>query len=81
MVVDTSPQPDLVFHALAHPARRAMVRQLSLGERSLTELAAPLSMTFPAASKHGLVKVAKGDRVVVEVSGSDSARARILRKQ
>ena len=36
---------------------------------------------LPAASKHGLVKVAKGDRVVVEVSGSDSARARILRKQ
>jgi len=36
---------------------------------------------LPVAKKHGLVRVAKGDRVLVEVSGSDSARARILRKQ
>ena len=43
---------DLVFHALAHPARRAMIRQLSGGERNLSELASPLEMTFPAASKH-----------------------------
>src|SRR3982751_4993786 len=50
--VDRSPRLDLVFHALAHPARRAIVRQLSLGERNLSELAAPLKMTFPAATKH-----------------------------
>jgi len=43
---------DRVFHALAHPARRAMVRRLSSGERNLSELAEPLKMTFPAASKH-----------------------------
>ncbi|MFN7022384.1 MAG: ArsR/SmtB family transcription factor [Phycisphaerales bacterium] len=29
-----------------------MVRQLSGGERNLSELAAPLKMTFPAATKH-----------------------------
>src|SRR5688572_29101307 len=52
MVVDRSPQLDLVFHALAHPARRAIIRQLSGGERNLSELASPLKMTFPAASKH-----------------------------
>jgi DNA-binding transcriptional ArsR family regulator len=52
MVVDRSPRLDLVFHALAHPARRAMIRQLSAGERNLSELASPLRMTFPAASKH-----------------------------
>lgn len=52
MVVDTSPRLDRVFHALAHPARRAIIRQLSGGERNLSELAAPLKMTFPAASKH-----------------------------
>ena len=52
MVVDRSPRLDLVFHALAHPARRAMIRQLSGGERNLSELASPLRMTFPAATKH-----------------------------
>ncbi|MBN8608974.1 MAG: hypothetical protein J0L92_00180 [Deltaproteobacteria bacterium] len=35
---------------------------------------------LPAASKHGLVKVARGDRVVVTVSPTDQTRARILRK-
>jgi len=56
MVLDRSPRLDLVFHALAHPARRAIVRQLSRleagGERNLSELASPLRMTFPAATKH-----------------------------
>lgn len=52
MVSDRSPKLDRVFHALAHPARRAMLRSLADRERNLTELAAPLSMSFPAASKH-----------------------------
>ena len=52
MVLDRSPRLDLVFHALAHPARRAIIRQLTGGERNLSELAAPLKMTFPAATKH-----------------------------
>jgi DNA-binding transcriptional ArsR family regulator len=52
MVSDRSQTLDLVFHALAHPARRAIVRQLSGGERNLSELASPLRMTFPAATKH-----------------------------
>lgn len=52
MVLDRSPRLDLVFHALAHPARRAMIRQLAGGERNLSELASPLKMTFPAATKH-----------------------------
>lgn len=49
---DRSPRLDLVFHALAHPARRAMVRQLAAGECNLSQLASPLAMTFPAATKH-----------------------------
>lgn len=52
MVLDGTPGLDRVFHALAHPARRAMVRRLAVGEWNLSELAAPLKMTFPAASKH-----------------------------
>ena len=60
MVVDQSPRLDVVFHALAHPARRAIIRQLSGGERNLSELASPLKMTFPAASKHvRVLEVAK----------------------
>jgi DNA-binding transcriptional ArsR family regulator len=52
MVLDRSPRLDRVFHALAHPARRAILRGLTAGERNLSEVSAPLKMTFPAASKH-----------------------------
>ncbi|MCX5659327.1 MAG: metalloregulator ArsR/SmtB family transcription factor [Planctomycetota bacterium] len=62
MVLDRSPRLDRVFHALAHPARRAIVCQLSVGERSLSELASPLEMTFPAATKH--VRVLEAAKLV-----------------
>jgi DNA-binding transcriptional ArsR family regulator len=62
MVAESSGKLDRVFHALAHPARRAMLKQLSHGERNLSELAAPLKMTFPAASKH--VRVLERARLV-----------------
>ena len=55
MVAETSPELDRVFRALAHPARRAIIRQLSLAgeaECNLSTLASPLRMTFPAATKH-----------------------------
>src|SRR5260370_12682039 len=52
MVADQPPRLALSSHALAHPARRAIIRQLSGGERNLSELASPLRMTFPAATKH-----------------------------
>jgi DNA-binding transcriptional ArsR family regulator len=53
---------DRVFRALAHPARRAMLGRLATRERNLTELAAPLRMSFPAASKH--VRVLERARLV-----------------
>jgi DNA-binding transcriptional ArsR family regulator len=52
MVKDYSLSLDRVFHALAHPTRRAMLRQLTGGARNLSELASPFRMSFPAASKH-----------------------------
>lgn len=52
MVLREEQELDAIFHALAHPARRAMVQRLSRAEHSLSELAAPLEMSFPAASKH-----------------------------
>jgi DNA-binding transcriptional ArsR family regulator len=39
-----------------------MLRRLALGERNLTELAAPLRMSFPAVSKH--VRVLERARLV-----------------
>ena len=43
---------DAVFHALAHGARRAMLRRLAGGELTVGELAEPLAMSLAAASKH-----------------------------
>lgn len=43
---------DAVFQALSDPTRRAMLRELTAGERSVGELAAPFDMTLAAASKH-----------------------------
>lgn len=62
MVLDHSPVLDRTFHALAHPARRSILRRLAAGEQNLTELAAPLKMSFPAASKH--VRVLERARLV-----------------
>lgn len=62
MVLDRSPALDRVFHALAHPARRAILRRLTDSEQNLSELSAPLRMSFPAASKH--VRVLERARLV-----------------
>lgn len=43
---------DHIFHALADPTRRAMLRSLSNGERTVGELAEPFRMSLPGASKH-----------------------------
>ncbi|MGO9361780.1 MAG: ArsR/SmtB family transcription factor [Xanthobacteraceae bacterium] len=38
--------------ALANPTRRAILARLTLGETSVTELAAPFKISQPAISKH-----------------------------
>jgi DNA-binding transcriptional ArsR family regulator len=43
---------DAVFHALAHDARRTMLRRLAHRELTVGELAEPLDMSLAAASKH-----------------------------
>ncbi|MCP3104351.1 metalloregulator ArsR/SmtB family transcription factor [Myxococcus sp. K15C18031901] len=52
MVEHNAARLDDTFHALADPTRRAMLRSLSLHERSVGELAAPFQMSLAAASKH-----------------------------
>lgn len=61
---------DSLFHALADPARRAMLERLSQGPAPVSELARPLPMSLPAAMQHlgvleaaGLVRSRKVGRV------------------
>jgi DNA-binding transcriptional ArsR family regulator len=61
---------DLAFQALADPARRSMLAQLTHGPASVSELARPLSMTLPAVMQHlavleqsGLVRSEKVGRI------------------
>ncbi|MBT9256294.1 metalloregulator ArsR/SmtB family transcription factor [Phycicoccus sp. KQZ13P-1] len=43
---------NLVFSALADPARRAILAELARGDATVTELTAPLPMSMPAVSRH-----------------------------
>jgi len=62
-------QDNDVFHAIAHPARRAMLTALRHGEHTASQLAAPFAMSAPAVSQHlrvledaGLVAIRKAGR-------------------
>lgn len=52
MVERESANLDRVFHALSDPSRRAILRQLTAGPRTVSQLAEPLPMSLAAASKH-----------------------------
>src|SRR2546422_10531200 len=61
---------DLMFHALSDPSRRLIVKRLSRGPASVSELAKPLDMTLSAVVQHlhvletsGLVQSQKVGRV------------------
>jgi DNA-binding transcriptional ArsR family regulator len=69
-MLNQSTDLDRLFHALADPARRAMVERLSQGPAPVSELARPLPMSLPAAMQHlgvleaaGLVRSQKVGRV------------------
>jgi len=51
----TTDQLSRTFAALADPTRRDLVARLSLGDATLTELAAPYTMSLQAVSKHLMV--------------------------
>jgi DNA-binding transcriptional ArsR family regulator len=42
----------LTLSALADPTRRAILARLATGEATVSELAEPFDMSFPAVSKH-----------------------------
>lgn len=52
MVERNTPALNAIFHALTDETRRAMLRDLAAGERTVGELARPHPMTLAAASKH-----------------------------
>jgi DNA-binding transcriptional ArsR family regulator len=69
-MLNQSTDLDRLFHALADPARRAMVERLSRGPAPVSELARPLPMSLPAAKQQlgvleaaGLVRSQKLGRV------------------
>ncbi|HEX3400319.1 MAG TPA: metalloregulator ArsR/SmtB family transcription factor [Acetobacteraceae bacterium] len=69
-MLNQSTDLDRLFHALADPARRAIVERLSRGPAPVSELARPLPMSLPAAMQHlgvleaaGLVRSEKTGRV------------------
>jgi uncharacterized protein YndB with AHSA1/START domain/DNA-binding transcriptional ArsR family regulator len=59
-MLNLSAELDHLFHALADPARRAMIERLSHGPAPVSELARPLPMSLPAAMQHLAVLEAAG---------------------
>jgi DNA-binding transcriptional ArsR family regulator len=54
---------DSVFHALADPTRRAVLRRLGQGKATVSELAAPFDMALPSFMKH--IGVLEESRLIV----------------
>src|SRR6266404_9931596 len=52
MVELETPQLNSIFHALGDATRRSMLRELAAGERTVSQLAEPFSISLAAASKH-----------------------------
>lgn len=52
MVELQTPQLNSIFHALGDATRRQMLRELSGGERTVSQLAEPFAISLAAASKH-----------------------------
>jgi DNA-binding transcriptional ArsR family regulator len=66
-MVQSPPAPgradlDAVFHALSSAPRRELLGALSVGERTVGDLAAPFAMSVAAVSKH--LKVLEGAGLV-----------------
>ncbi len=57
-----SPRLDAVFHALGDATRRRMLRELTEGARTVSQLAEPFEMSLAAASKH--IKALEGARLI-----------------
>ncbi len=52
MVKSEAVQLDLLFHALADSTRRAILKDISKKEKTVSEIAKPFRMSLAAVSKH-----------------------------
>jgi len=52
MVEREAPELSGIFHALSDATRRRMLRELAGGERTVSQLAEPFTISLAAASKH-----------------------------
>jgi len=75
MVEQSAVGLDRVFGALSDPTRRAMLRRLAGGARTVGELAEPFAMSFAAAAKH--VKVLEQAGLLSRTIEGRSHRCRI----
>jgi len=69
-MIEPNPDLDALFRALAHPARRSVVKRLSRGPASVSDLADPFDMALPSFLQHldilsecGMVDSTKQGRV------------------
>lgn len=69
-MLNQSPTLDRMFHALADATRREMILRLSQGPATVSDLAAPFTMSLPSVLQHlqvlegsGLVRTRKIGRV------------------
>ena len=53
-MVESSVALDLIFGALADVTRRDILKRVSIGEHTVSELAEPYAMSLAAIAKHGL---------------------------
>jgi len=82
MVERSAPRLNETFAALAHPTRRSLLERLATGEATVTELAAPYSISLAAVSKH-LQVLEQAGLVKRRVDGREhyiSLRARPMRE-
>lgn len=66
---------DGVFHALAHPVRRAILSRIGSEEKTISELAEPFDMTLEAVSQH--VRVLERARLLRRTRRGREHRCRI----
>ena len=71
----TNEDLDLLFGALADTTRRGIVAQLAAGEATVTELAAPYSISLPAISRH--LKVLERASIITRSQQGRCRRARL----
>lgn len=57
-------QQNDIFHAISHPARRAILLSLRAGDQPASQLAQPFGVTFAAISQH--LKILKDAELVTE---------------